>query len=75
MGWRRWEGGEGERGGGESRGLRRERPGLMGCRECNSIIMKSDSGESAGWRDGGVEGWRDGGMDAEGRRSRLPAHA
>lgn len=25
---------------------------LMGCQECNSIIMKSDSGELAGWMDG-----------------------
>lgn len=25
---------------------------LMGCQECNSIIMKSDSGELARWMDG-----------------------
>lgn len=24
---------------------------LMGCQECNPIIMKSDSGELAGWMD------------------------
>lgn len=39
MGWRR----------GEEQVVKKRMSCLMGCQECNSIIMKSDSGEMAGW--------------------------
>lgn len=42
MGWRR----------GEEQVVKKRMSCLMGCQECNSIIMKSDSGEPAGWMDG-----------------------
>lgn len=42
MGWRR----------GEEQVVKKRMSCLMGCQECNSIIMKSDSGELAGWMDG-----------------------
>lgn len=41
---------------------------LMGCQECNLIIMKSDSGELAGWMDG----WM---VTEEGREANSPEHA
>lgn len=39
MGWRR----------GEEQVVKKRMSCLMGCQECNSIIMKSDSGELDGW--------------------------
>ncbi|MEQ2281132.1 hypothetical protein AMECASPLE_027233 [Ameca splendens] len=42
MGWRR----------GEEQVVKKRMSCLMGCQECNSIIMKSDSGELDGWMDG-----------------------
>lgn len=37
---------------GEEQVVKKRMSCLMGCQECNSIIMKSDSGELAGWMDG-----------------------
>lgn len=48
MGWRR----------GEEQVVKKRMSCLMGCQECNSIIMKSDSGELAGWMDA-TEGSRE----------------
>lgn len=39
MGWRR----------GEEQVVKKRMSCLMGCQECNSIIMKSESGELDGW--------------------------
>lgn len=42
MGWRR----------GQEQVVKKRMSCLMGCQECNSIIMKSDSGELDGWMAG-----------------------
>lgn len=58
MGWRR----------GEEQVVKKRMSCLMGCQECNSIIMKSDSGELARWMDG----WM---VTGEGREAHAPEHA
>lgn len=58
MGWGR----------GEEQVVKKRMSCLMGCQECNLIIMKSDSGELAGWMDG----WM---VTEEGREANSPEHA
>ena len=61
MGWRR----------GEEQVVKKRMSCLMGCQECNSIIMKSDSGELAGWMDGWMA--TEGGREAAGLLH-MPEH-
>lgn len=42
---------------GEEQVVKKRMSSLMGCQECNLIIMKSESGELAGWMDGWLDGY------------------